>query len=311
MKNKLIHLKLLFVAVVWGLGWPAGRVLAQDIAPIGAAWIRYVIAVACFIIYLKITDNWRVPTKKEWNKIALIGFFSTFIYQALFMYGMKFTAAGDASLMITFNPIFTALLAVPFLNEKMNWRLATGLALGLSGVLILFYYSPNIDIALEDRLKGDLLIAVAALSWASSSILQKKAMTSPAIDSQTPLSPLHLTVWSSLIGLLILSPWAAYETYIGGIPNPSVNGWIAIIFLAIFSTVFSYVWFADGIVTIGAGKTALYVYLVAPFGILGGWLLLDEKLGWSLIASFTLILIGVLLAQYNPKTNAANILGEK
>ena len=54
----------------------------------------------------------------------LIGFFSTFVYQALFMYGMKFTAAGDASLMITFNPIFTALLAVPFLNEKMNWRLA-------------------------------------------------------------------------------------------------------------------------------------------------------------------------------------------
>jgi drug/metabolite transporter (DMT)-like permease len=174
----MVHLKLLFVAIVWGFGWPAGRVLAQDIAPFGAAWIRYVIAVGCFIIYLNITDNWHVPTKKEWKRITLIGFFSTFIYQSLFMYGMKFTAAGD----------------------------------------------------------------------------------------------------------------------------PSVNGWIAIVFLAIFSTVFSYVWFADGIVTIGAGKTALYVYLVAPFGILGGWLILDEKLGWSLIASFLLILIGVLLAQSNPKT---------
>jgi drug/metabolite transporter (DMT)-like permease len=54
-------------------------------------------------------------------------------------------------------------------------------------------------------------------------------------------------------------------------------------------------------VILGAGKTALYVYLVAPFGILGGWILLDEKLGWSLIASFILILVGVLLAQQNPK----------
>lgn len=297
----MVHLKLLFVAIVWGFGWPAGRVLAQDIAPFGAAWIRYVIAVGCFIIYLKITDNWHVPTKKEWKRITLIGFFSTFIYQSLFMYGMKFTAAGDASLMITFNPIFTALLAIPFLNEKMNWRLATGLTFGLSGVVIIFFYSPNIDISFDERLTGDLFIAGAALAWATSTILQKKAMTSPASDSQTPLSPLHLTVWSSLIGLLILSPWAAYESYIGGIPSPSVNGWIAIVFLAIFSTVFSYVWFADGIVTIGAGKTALYVYLVAPFGILGGWLILDEKLGWSLIASFLLILIGVVLAQYNPK----------
>jgi len=301
LKDALIHLKLLFVAIVWGFSWSAGRILAQDIAPISGAWMRYVIALACFFLYLKMTDNWRIPTKMEWKRIIIIGFFSTFVYQALFMYGMKFTAAGDASLMITFNPIFTALLAVPFLDEKMNWRLATGLICGLIGVIILFLYSPNVDIPFDTRLKGDLMIAGAALAWATTSILQKKAMTSPAIDSQTPLSPLHLTVWSSLIGLLFLTPWAAYESYLYGMPQPSGGGWLAILFLAILSTVFSYVWFADGIVTIGAGKTALYVYLVPPFGIISGWFILDEKLGWSLLASFSLILIGVVLAQYNPK----------
>ena len=303
MKDALIHLKLLFVAIVWGFSWSAGRILAQDIAPISGAWMRYVIALACFFIYLKMTDNWRTPTKMEWKRIIIIGFFSTFVYQALFMYGMKFTAAGDASLMITFNPIFTALLAVPFLDEKMNWRLATGLACGLIGVIILFLYSPNVDIPFDTRLKGDLMIAGAALAWATTSILQKKAMTSTAIDSQTPLSPLHLTVWASMIGLLFLTPWAAYESYLYGIPQPSGGGWLAILFLAILSTVFSYVWFADGIVTIGAAKTALYVYLVPPFGIISGWFILDEKLGWSLLASFSLILIGVILAQYNPKTS--------
>ena len=203
MKDALIHLKLLFVAIVWGFSWSAGRILAQDIAPISGAWMRYVIALACFFLYLKMTDNWRIPTKMEWKRIIIIGFFSTFVYQALFMYGMKFTAAGDASLMITFNPIFTALLAVPFLDEKMNWRLATGLICGLIGVIILFLYSPNVDIPFDTRLKGDLMIAGAALAWATTSILQKKAMTSTAIDSQTPLSPLHLTVWSSLIRITI------------------------------------------------------------------------------------------------------------
>ena len=44
------------------------------------------------------------------------------------------------------------------------------------------------------------------------------------------------------------------ETLQHGIPEPSNDGWIAMIFLAIFSTVISYVWFADGILTIGAGK---------------------------------------------------------
>ena len=67
--------------------------------------------------------------------------------------------------------------------------------------------------------------------------------------------------------------------------------------MAILSTVLSYVWFADGIKVIGAGRSALYVYLVPIFGILSGWILLDEKLGVSLIASFILIVGGVYVAQ--------------
>ena len=41
----------------------------------------------------------------------------------------------------------------------------------------------------------------------------------------------------------------------------------------------------------------MYVYLVPIFGILSGWVLLDEKLGFSLIVSFVLIVGGVYIAQ--------------
>ena len=297
MKNFLTHLKLLIVAIIWGLGWPAGRVIANDIQPFIASWMRYVIAVICFLAFIKITKQWKTPTKGEWKRVALIGFFSTCVYQAFFMYGMQYTAAGDASLMITFNPLFTALLAILFLDEKMSKQLGIGLLMGLTGVGILFYYSPNVDISFTDRAIGDLLIAGAALAWACNTILMKKAMINPAIDSKKSLSPLHLTVWSSVAGLFFLTPIMAVETFHYGIPDPSFEGWISIIFLAIFSTVIAYVWFADGILTIGAGRSALYVYLVPPFGIFGGFLLLDEKLGSSLLFSFILIVGGVALAQ--------------
>ena len=297
MKNLLVHMKLIFVVIVWGIGWPAGRVIAQDIAPFAASWIRYVVAVALFVIYLKLSIQWMIPTRGEWKRIAWIGFFATCLYQAFFMVGMKYTAAGDASLMITFNPFFTAVLAIFFLNEAMHWRLGAGIALGLAGVTVLFLYSPNVDIPFYERALGDALIAGAAFAWACNSIQMKIAMTQPAEDSDRCLSPLQLTVWSSVIGLVMLTPIAAVETAVMGIPEPSFDGWVAILFLAIFSTVVSYVWFADGILTIGAGKSALYVYLVPIFGIYSGYLLLDEKLGASLLVAFVLIVGGVALAQ--------------
>ena len=297
MKNLLVHMKLIFVVIVWGIGWPAGRVIAQDIATFAASWIRYVVAVALFVIYLKLSNQWMIPTRGEWKRIAWIGFFATCLYKAFFMVGMKYTAAGDASLMITFNPFFTAVLAIFFLNEAMHWRLGAGIALGLAGVTVLFLYSPNVDIPFYERALGDALIAGAAFAWACNSIQMKIAMTQPAEDSDRCLSPLQLTVWSSVIGLVMLTPIAAVETAVMGIPEPSFDGWVAILFLAIFSTVVSYVWFADGILTIGAGKSALYVYLVPIFGIYSGYLLLDEKLGASLLIAFVLIVGGVALAQ--------------
>ena len=297
MKNLATHLKLFTVAVIWGFGWPAGRVVANDVLPFTASWIRYIIATLCFLAYLKLSKQWMFPSKSEWKILFLIVFFSTCVYQAFFMFGMQYTAAGDASLMITFNPIFTAILAVIFLKESMHWNLVTGLLMGITGVGILFYYSPNIDIDFVDRAIGDLLIAGAALAWACNTILMKKAMTETDEKSSKPLNPLELTVWSSVAGLILLTPIMAVETMTQGFVLPSADGWIGLVFLAIFSTVVAYVWFADGIIKIGASMSALYVYLVPPFGILGGYLLLDEKLGLSLVFAFILITGGVFIAQ--------------
>jgi len=201
--------------------------------------------------------------------------------------------------MITFNPIFTAILAIFFVNEKMTKNLAFGLTLGIIGIAVLLYYSPNVDISFTDRAIGNSFIAGAALAWACNTILMKKVMTEPKISERKSLTPLELTVWSSVAGFLILTPITLGEVAVKGIHYPSRDAWIGMIFLALFSTVISYVWFADGIQKIGAAKSSLYVYLVPPFGILGGFLLLGEKLGFSLLVAFVLITSGVIIAQKN------------
>ena len=39
MSNLATHLKLFTVAVIWGFGWPAGRVVANEVLPFTASWM--------------------------------------------------------------------------------------------------------------------------------------------------------------------------------------------------------------------------------------------------------------------------------
>ena len=95
----------------------------------------------------------------------------------------------------------------------------------------------------------------------------------------------------------MLTPFMLYESWNYGFSLPSEEGWFAIIYLGAFSTVLAYYWFTIGIEKLGATSASSYIFLVPVFGILGGWILLDERLGYTMIIGFLMILIGVKIVQ--------------
>jgi drug/metabolite transporter (DMT)-like permease len=109
---------------------------------------------------------------------------------------------------------------------------------------------------------------------------------------------LEIVVWYSLIGTALLTPLATWETWKYGFPEPTLNDWYAIIYLAAISTVLAYYWFAIGVEKLGATAAASYIFLMPVFGVLGGVLLLGEKLGWTLFLGFILIVMGVRVVQH-------------
>ena len=305
--NAPTHGLLVLVAAIWGLGWVAGRVVALEIEPATAAWLRYSIACICLFMYLfyrnggrentDLATRMQLPVRGDLRRLLLIAFFSTLLYQLFFMTGMARTAAGDASLIVTLNPVFAAILAVPMLGRRMTLRLAGGLAIGATGVAIVTGWSPNVDIPTATRIVGDVLIMFAAASWATSTNLVKGLLEQQQNPSHRTQNPLSIIVWSSFFGWLMLSPFVGWELWYSGWTTPTIEIWLWIAFLAVFSTVISYVWFAQGIDRIGPTASSTYVFLVPVFGIISGWAILGERLGWSLAIGFVLILIGVRMAQ--------------
>jgi drug/metabolite transporter (DMT)-like permease len=299
------HLLMLLVAIIWGLSWAIGRMLTLELPPMTGAWLRYILTMIIFYLWFVIMAingkkvRWFPNNKKTIKSLILIGFTGVLCYQFFFMHGMFYTAAGDASLIITFNPIFTVILAAPLLGQPISKKMFLGLFCGVLGVGIVTGWSPNTQIRFEDRIFGDLLILFASLSWATTTNMTKRLMEGK--DGENNYSSLEIVVWYSLIGTIMITPFMIYDTWNYGIPKPSEEGWIAILYLGGLSTVIAYYWFTIGIEKLGATAASSYIFLVPVFGILGGWWLLDEQLGYTMIIGFLMILIGVKIVQNESK----------
>ena len=296
-----VHGLMILVVFSWGMAWAVGRILALGLPPMTGAWLRYVLTMVLFYAWfagraLKGYEvNWLPSGRKTWRTLTLIALTGVLGYQIFFMNGMRFTAAGDASLIITFNPIFTVLLAAPMLGQKISRKMFVGLFCGFIGVGVVTGWSPNTDIPFEDRILGDLMILLASLNWAMTTNNTKRMMEQR--NGEQKATTLEIVVWYSLIGTVLLTPLAAWETWQHGIPEPTLTDWYAIIYLAAISTFLAYYWFAIGVEKLGATAASSYIFLMPVFGVLGGVILLDENIGWTLLLGFILIVIGVRVVQ--------------
>lgn len=299
--NLKIHLLMLMVAIIWGLSWAIGRILTLELPALTGAWLRYILTMIIFYLWFAAMAingkkvRWLPDSKRTLKSLTIIGFTGVLCYQFFFMHGMYYTAAGDASLIITFNPIFTVILAAPLLGQPISRKMFLGLFCGFLGVGVVTGWSPNTQIEFEERIFGDILILLASLSWATTTNMTKRLMEGK--DGENNYTSLEIVVWYSLIGTIMLTPFMLYETWNHGISYPSEEGWFAIIYLGGFSTVLAYYWFTIGIEKLGATSASSYIFLVPVFGILGGWWLLDERLGYTMIIGFFMILIGVKIVQ--------------
>lgn len=300
-KQLRVHGLMILVVFSWGMAWAVGRILALGLPPMTGAWLRYVLTMVLFYLWfvgraLKGNEvNWLPTGRQTWRTLTLIAITGVLGYQLFFMNGMRFTAAGDASLIITFNPIFTVLLAAPMLGQQITRKMFVGLFCGFIGVAVVTGWSPNTDIPFEDRILGDFMILLASLNWAMTTNNTKLMMEQR--NGEQKATTLEIVVWYSLIGTFLLTPFAAWETWQHGIPEPTLTDWYAIIYLAAISTVLAYYWFAIGVEKLGATAASSYIFLMPVFGVLGGVILLNENIGWTLLLGFILIVIGVRVVQ--------------
>ena len=291
-KNWVVYSQLLTTMFLWGLAWPVGGLLARDLPPISIAAIRYAIVIPILFGILAIRRQ-SASLERTWvpNLVAM-GILSTTLYQIFFLYGVKYAAASDDSLVIGIGPVLIAILAVFFLDERLTRTKALGFISGLAGIMVISLLSPNTNV--PNRLLGVTLVFGGAVSYALYTILLRRFVSENKTSTTQPApSSLQILTWISLFGWLFLIPFSILETPWNTTWN--TGSWLGILYLAILSTVVGYFFYVEGVSKIGAGRAAIFGNLIPVFGVATSALLLNESISTWHGVSFLLIFTGVVL----------------
>ena len=71
--------------------------------------------------------------------------------------------------------------------------------------------------------------------------------------------------------------------------------WTSVAFLAVGGTALAFTWFAEGVKRLGAARASAFVNLVPVFAVVQAAVLLDERLGLSVLSGGLLVIVGVWL----------------
>lgn len=286
MSRALTYALLVFVMFIWGLNVVAVKFLVMHMPPVVMQSMRIFLAGLVTIITLYFLRDIRKMTNKEWFYTFLAALLGQVAHHAFLALGLVETTSSNASLILGLIPLTTAILASIFLQEKLSKLKMLGIGLGFIGVAFVVLQNGQ---GLSIISRGDLLIFASMLAQAFSFILIKKVTST--------LSPKQMTAIMLLMGSLVLFGISfLFETSkFPQIGQATSLVWIVLVLSAVLATGLGHLLYNEGIHRIGAEQTAIFNNLVPFFALLGAYFFLGERILFTQILGFMLIVAGVFL----------------
>tara|TARA_B100001142_G_C14298887_1_gene642020 strand:+ start:856 stop:1719 length:864 start_codon:yes stop_codon:yes gene_type:complete len=264
--------------ILWSSAFITSKPITVDASPFAALCFRFTFVTIGFALFSIIT-NQKLFT--DFNKI-LKAMISGILFHGLYLGGVFYSISkgfpvGITALIVCLQPILTAILAGPLLNEVVTWRQWIGIILGFLGTLIVLGFDGGKELP---------VVGIAA------SFIALAAVTAGTLWQKTLSEDLPLSVSNTyqafsascfhLIVALALGNWFINLT-LGFVLS---MGWqiLAVSFGAF--TILMYLIKNDS-----ASKTATLFFLVPPVSVFMAWIFINENIT---IADFIGLLIATL-----------------
>lgn len=259
----------------------------QLVQPFGLNIVRIGVSVLLFwALYLFKPVNIKID-KPDRMRLFLCAVTGIAINQLFFIKGLSLTYPIHAALLLLITPILIVFIAAWILKERLGFFKITGLALGISGALVLILAKDSSGNG-DNVLLGDLFIIVNAISYTIYFILVKPLMLK--------YNAIVILRWIFTIGLFLVLPFGWIEfTQIPWERYTTID-FTSMGLIVLTGTFLAYLFNLYGIKNLGASTAGFYIYTQPVFAALIAMLFLHEQLSMYKITAAVLIFSGVYLA---------------
>ncbi|MCZ8494351.1 DMT family transporter [Priestia megaterium] len=271
----------------WGISFVSTKAVLDKLDPYTLLVLRFGIG-ALFLLLLLVLKRYplNIPLKYIPHLIVL-GILGVFIHQVIQATALLTINASAAGWIISFSPVFTVILSVFFLHEKMTLIKASGIIVAIIGVLLVTTSSNQHSFQLPINI-GYLLMILSTLNWAIYSVLLKK------LHIQLP--SLVVTFYMCLIGFTLTTPFLVRNKGWEIMPFLTSVEWAHLLFLGVFVSGVAYWYWAKALEVLEASQVSLFLYLEPVATLITAVLLLREKIIPVSILGGVIIIVGVIVA---------------
>ena len=284
--------KGILFALLATLLWSGNMVIAsgikEHIPPVGLAFWRWTLA--CLVLTpfaIKSTiENFKI-VKQHIRYLALTAVLGITVFNTLIYFAGKTTTAVNLSLIAISIPLFIVVLSRIIFKEKVSNLKIVGIAIIITGVLVLISKGSLNTLLHINFAIGDILMLFACFFFAYYTILVRKK---PA-----ELSPKVFLLSVFVIGTILLFPLYIVEHLYFKKIFFDIKTILIVSYVGICASLISFYLWNEAIRLIGTSKTALIYYLIPVFSGFLAYFYLNQVITLTQIISMGIIITGLLI----------------
>ena len=275
------YILLTALSLIWASAFFNIKIATYSFGPVTIAFLRVFfgsipVLLLCYYKNIKIE-----AFSKDWHWFAMIGFINLVAPFFLIAYGVKSVQSNLAAILMSTTPLSSTVLAHFYTkNEKFNIIKTIGILIGFSGIIFLFSDNILID---QNNLTSALLILLGSTCYVVGGVLTLK-ISKKKNENVTG----SILIWAIIIlfplVVLIEQPWESI---------PRTDSLISVIYLGIVPTGIAWLLRFRILTQNGLIFQSQVSYLIPLFGVILGYIFLEELITIKVLISLLAVCIGI------------------